>query len=195
MNPNLTPAHRLFIVLALLWLLYEFGFGLRPGKAGGEEGRRADRGSWILLTVSVTAGVLVSSVMARRFHWTAPYAGWGVDAIAISLILAAAGLRQWAMRALGAAFTSRVAVGQDQRLVKEGPYRYVRHPAYLGNVMGFVGIAVGQGSLPSGAVLLAFCIPPVLYRIQVEEKALRARLGKEWEEYSAKIPRLLPGIW
>ncbi|MCK6529128.1 isoprenylcysteine carboxylmethyltransferase family protein [Myxococcota bacterium] len=187
----MTPTHRAFIAVSLLWLVYELAFGLLPSRRGAGEGR-ADAGSWWWLTLSVTSGVLLSGAVARHTHVLAPSAAVATDLMGIALVAAGFALRARAMSELGRSFTTRVAVDRDQRVVDTGPYSRVRHPAYLGDLVAFAGIGLGQASAVSAALLWLLCVPPLLYRIRVEEAALGAVLGESWRAYAARTPALLP---
>lgn len=74
-----------------------------------------------------------------------------------------------------------------------GAYKYVRHPMYLGGIIGAFGLALLAGSLP-GAVY-SFVLALVLSHIaDAEEENLRARFGEEYVEYARKVPKLLPRV-
>ena len=77
-------------------------------------------------------------------------------------------------------------------LVTHGLYRCVRHPSYLGELMGFLGVAVAfhhplSSTLAFGLPLLGF-----LYRIALEERVLREHFGQEYARYAATTKRLIP---
>lgn len=72
-----------------------------------------------------------------------------------------------------------------------GPYRYVRNPLYLGNVL----LALGIGSVgpPVATVLVVALNTWFAYRlIFIEERFLRSANGAAYESYCAAVPRLLP---
>ena len=69
------------------------------------------------------------------------------------LVLFAAGLslRWYSVVYLGRLFTYDVAIAADHRVVDSGPYRYIRHPAYSGSLLTFVGLGVcGQCTVAAG---------------------------------------------
>jgi protein-S-isoprenylcysteine O-methyltransferase Ste14 len=79
-----------------------------------------------------------------------------------------------------------------QRLVVRGPYRYVRNPM----ITGVLSILVGEAALFGSPWLLAwwvlFLAINVVYFPLVEEPALRARFGDEYERYRRSVPRWIP---
>jgi phosphonate transport system substrate-binding protein len=70
------------------------------------------------------------------------------------VVLAAAGLvlRAWGMRTLGEAYSRTLRTTTAQRLVTTGPYRWVRHPGYLGSVSVWVGASLAFHSWLSAPV-------------------------------------------
>lgn len=94
-------------------------------------------------------------------------------------------------------YLSRVVEIQDEKghkVVTTGPYRYVRHPMYVGVILMFIAIPLALGSvygiIPGVLLIIVFLI-----RTSLEDKTLREELPG-YEEYSRKTKyRLLPGIW
>lgn len=81
---------------------------------------------------------------------------------------------------------------ENQKLVTWGPYRYVRHPSYLGYFLMFIGFFCLWPDLFTFFPWLAI---PGYYRITFdEEKLLIQRFGKEYVEYQEKTGRLIPGF-
>jgi protein-S-isoprenylcysteine O-methyltransferase Ste14 len=76
-----------------------------------------------------------------------------------------------------------------------GPYKYIRHPAYSGIILFFIGYGLSSSNLLS--IIIATILPTIalLYRIRIEEVALINGMGKEYEEYQEKTKKLIPGIW
>jgi protein-S-isoprenylcysteine O-methyltransferase Ste14 len=78
-------------------------------------------------------------------------------------------------------------------LVTRGPYRLVRHPLYLGELTAALGMVVGSdGRLLSGTFWV-ICLAFQLVRAHYEERTLRAEFP-EYESYSARTKRLIPGV-
>ncbi len=91
-------------------------------------------------------------------------------------------------------YTLRKAVFvPGNKLVIAGPFKFVRHPMYLGGITGALGLALFAGSAP-GAVY-SFVLALVLSHIaDAEEEELRARFGEEYDVYAGKVPKLLPRV-
>ena len=84
---------------------------------------------------------------------------------------------------------------EDQRLVQDGPYRFIRHPAYAGYLWISLGLAVGYSSLAGLAAALFVLLPSVIYRIRVEDKLLSEHFGAQFEDYAERRKRLIPKVW
>jgi protein-S-isoprenylcysteine O-methyltransferase Ste14 len=94
---------------------------------------------------------------------------------------------------LGRAFLGEVEPVTD-RLITTGPYRFVRHPLYLGMFVATIGLAVAFRSLWGMLIALAVFVPVGLYRAAQEEEALAQRFGEEWQAYARRTRFLLPRL-
>jgi methyltransferase len=89
------------------------------------------------------------------------------------LFLAAKCLKWWAILSLGPFWTFRVVVVPGVPLVAGGPYRWLRHPNYVGVMGELAGVALMTGALLSGVAGFVTFGWLVLRRISVEERAIR----------------------
>ena len=101
----------------------------------------------------------------------------------------------WARLLLaGALFPSGVGAeenGVPQRLVVEGPYRYVRNPLYDGDFCLIVGAALLTRSW--ALVLVAtFYLAQLALQLPLEERELRERFGAPYRRYCELVPRFVP---
>jgi protein-S-isoprenylcysteine O-methyltransferase Ste14 len=106
-----------------------------------------------------------------------------------AVFAAAVALRFHSIWCLRDMFSYMIEVRENHRLVRTGPYAFVRHPIHLAYFFESLGIAlVGGGSYvlaAPAAVLVA-----ILVRNPVEEKALHEQLGDEWESYAREVPAM-----
>ena len=103
----------------------------------------------------------------------------------ISLVLVAPGL--W-LRGYAAGY-----VRKNAELTRTGPYAYTRNPLYLGSMLIAFGFAVASGSWIIVVVLAGLFLAIYLPTIRSEEEFLRAHFPA-FDEYAAKVPRLLPRL-
>jgi protein-S-isoprenylcysteine O-methyltransferase Ste14 len=120
---------------------------------------------------------------------------WATFGLGLGVLATGEGLRVWAVTTLGRFFRREVTIVTGQTVVESGPYRFVRHPAYLGDLLIAFGIGLAWGSWVGAAVALGIAFVGHLPRIRVEEKTLREALGEPYERYASSHARLLPGVW
>ncbi|MEO8258912.1 MAG: isoprenylcysteine carboxylmethyltransferase family protein [Acidobacteriota bacterium] len=89
-----------------------------------------------------------------------------------ALFVASKALKWWAIHALGRAWTFRVIVVPGAPLVAGGPYRFVRHPNYVGVVGELVAVALMTGSRIGSPIAVVGFGLLMLKRIAVEQRAL-----------------------
>jgi protein-S-isoprenylcysteine O-methyltransferase Ste14 len=158
---------------------------------GTKQDRSTLRVLWIVIMVSVTAGVFVA------MNWRGGALPYGRMFEVAGVVLFAAGLifRWWAIVTLGRFFTVDVTIEKDHELVERGPFRVVRHPSYTGVLLAFVGFAL---TLRNWGAILVVLIPifvAFVRRMNVEEEALRGALGEKYVAYMRRTKRLLPGVY
>jgi protein-S-isoprenylcysteine O-methyltransferase len=198
---------RLSLLLGLIYLISEVLLSVtRRGhsKAGEKQDRSTLRVIWIVIIISIGAGVFVarSTLLQPRPAGTAgsnsifvlPYA----DVFAVAgVVLFAAGLllRWWAIITLGRFFTVDVVVEKDHEVVERGPFRLVRHPSYTGVLLAFVGWALTLGNWGAMLVVLVPIFAVFIHRMNVEEQALQRALGDRYVSYMRRTKRLVPGVY
>ncbi|MBW2056181.1 MAG: isoprenylcysteine carboxylmethyltransferase family protein [Deltaproteobacteria bacterium] len=88
----------------------------------------------------------------------------------------------------------RIQADRGHQVISKGPYSVIRHPGYLGEILGILATPLLLGSLwglvPAGAVSVLIGV-----RAYLEDTTLRREL-EGYEEYTQEVRyRLLPGIW
>ena len=153
-----------------------------------------DKGSLRILMLVVYGSVFAAIYSARQWpnvNFGNDYCYWvGLVTFVIGLVV-----RWTAIVWLGKFFTVNVAVAADHRVIDTGPYRYIRHPAYLGVLLAFLGLGL---CFANAAALFFFTLPPAaafLYRIHVEEDVLKAGLAQPYIQYMQRTKRLIPGVY
>ena len=90
--------------------------------------------------------------------------------------------------------TSRLQIVEGQQLVKDGLYKHIRHPLYLGEILRNFGI-VSIFSSGYGVLLVIVGTVFLLLRIKLEEEMLIEAFGPDYEDYKRKTKRLVPYIY
>jgi protein-S-isoprenylcysteine O-methyltransferase Ste14 len=154
-----------------------------------------DRGSLPLLRVAqVGSGAiaLIGSALAPDLRLADHV--WLTSTTGLVLVAVGTSLRVWAILALGGRFRRKVAIEKDHEVVRIGPYSLIRHPAYAGIILVFLGLAISLNNL-CGFALPLLSLPAYLWRIEAEEKALASVLGNLYQTYREKTWKLIPGLW
>jgi methyltransferase len=119
----------------------------------------------VVYPVAFLAMFVEGALRASPFSGTA-FAG-------AALFVAAKCLKWWAILSLGPFWTFRVIVVPGARLIAAGPYRWLRHPNYVGVMGEMVGAALMAGAPLAGAAGIATFGWLIVRRVSVEERALR----------------------
>ena len=108
------------------------------------------------------------------------------------LLILAALLRSWATSFLHSAVVHDSHL-HSEKLVAEGPYRYVRNPLYVGTMLQAVGIGFLASRL-GFAVLLVTGLIIHLRLIRREEAGLLQSQGESYRRYFEAVPQILPAL-
>ncbi len=113
----------------------------------------------------------------------------GVIILVLSLLFAI-----WARVVLGRNWSGAIQKVEGQRLVCNGPYKYIRNPIYTGIVCGFFGTFITFGTIAS---LVGFIIILFIYIIKIskEQKFLIEEFGEEYKKYITKSWALIPFVF
>lgn len=119
------------------------------------------------------------------------------DAIrVIGIILSLIGflMMNWSVTILGRQFSVDVTIQENHQLITTGPYKYIRHPRYLGIIVFLTGIPIVFLSwIP--LILDLILIILLLWRISDEEKLMLQEFQSDWEAYKKRTCALLPFIY
>lgn len=184
------PIATMLIIVLLSWACVEFYIGLSrsyEGKAPSPMLVKASRMIWPLF--------IIYSWLDFRNDWTRLRLPFWLYLLLISICIIALGVRLWAVVHLGKSFSYDVKSPEGGILVKTGPYRLIRHPAYLavcilgsfpglilGSILGFIG-------------MLVTTVSTVVYRTNAEEQLLEQEFGDHFIRYKRNTYRLFPFIF
>jgi protein-S-isoprenylcysteine O-methyltransferase Ste14 len=78
-------------------------------------------------------------------------------------------------------------VEKSREVTRSGPYRYTRHPLYLGSSIIGVGVAIASGSVLVAAIVIAYLAATITAAIRAEEAHLREKFGGEYDAYASRL--------
>ena len=137
----------------------------------------------------VFAGLL-NLLYVSPFHFQLPFAIY-MQILGLALTLAGYFIFLWSVIVRGRCAVSWEML-ENQKLVTWGPYRYVRHPSYLGYFLMFFGLFF---LWPNLFTLIPLSAIPGYYHVTFEEeKLLVQRFGTKYLEYQKKTGRFIPKL-
>ena len=183
-------------LLLPLWLglsIYGAWCDTRTSHSGGKrEIRRHRRILWVIFPI-LLAWFVVLPIADRRgigivnsevIRWL------GLGLFAASLLL-----RIESIRSQGKQFSMHVALQEGHRLATGGPYRWVRHPAYLSFIGMVLGISLVFGNVLLGLVMTVINTFWLSGRMRDEEMLMLEEFGEEFSRYRRKTRKLIPFVY
>ena len=167
---------------------------LLADRAGGLRQPGAKRWDIWLASIASLAfvAVMVVAGLDERWGWTGTISiGWHIAGILLSILGWVFFL--WAM-ATNPFFSESVRIQENHKVAQHGPYRLVRHPGYLGNLIGCLGQPLLFGSLWA-FILATLTIIAFVIRTALEDNTLKKELNG-YSDYAKQVRhRLVPGVW
>ena len=103
--------------------------------------------------------------------------------------------RLYAIKTLGRYFTVNVTIREGHKIIKQGLYKYLRHPSYTGSLLSFVGFGISLNNWVSFLIVMIPVTASFIRRMNIEERALTEQFGEEYITYKKQTWRLLPFIY
>lgn len=113
-----------------------------------------------------------------------PWTWLGLAPLTVGLAVA-----NWHARLFRRVGTNIDTFGEPDQLVRDGLFLRTRNPMYLGFVISLAGLAFILGSISPWALVVGFMLAAHCWYIPVEERAMAAKFGADYEEYRRRIPR------
>jgi protein-S-isoprenylcysteine O-methyltransferase Ste14 len=198
--PSSAVAAVILMVLYAIQSEIRFGQRARTMRTGA-----ADRKS--TLAVSLCAAVpIVGFVLAMKANssfatllprWFRGAVLPGAPVIAwVGVVFAACGiaLRLWAVLKLRERYTRTLFIQHEHAIERGGPYRWLRHPGYLGSLLVLNGIALASGNWITLLASLIATLAAYTYRIKVEDEMLVTAFGNPYAQYHREVSALIPTL-
>lgn len=151
------------------------------------------RGDWTLLA-TITTYFIVSLLMIFEFYATSTK-NFIFVLTGLAIFISALILRFLAIKCLKEQWSIHLTDDPEDKkpiLVKKGPYKYIRHPIYLGAILDLIGIAFITNAFFYLIIIFFVNTPLYIWRSLYEEKRNIKKFGKEYLIYKKEIPFMLP---
>lgn len=141
--------------------------------------------------------VLAQFALAGAIVLSTPWRAWPpppIGLLAVPLLLVGSGVAMWAWFTMGSQHLRIMPhPHREAKLLRHGPYRWIRHPMYTGLLLATLGCCLWSGSLTQvafwlGLVIVLFC------KTRIEEGLLSEKFA-EYEQYRQSAGRFSPKIW
>lgn len=187
----MTSVRIIWLLIGVLWMIAEIRLVRKVAKNSQDviDAERRSQG-WLWLSV---IGSISLALLFKSLAWLPiPIEYLSRQWLAIMLCASGLGLRYWAVVRLGRFFSTHVLIQHQHQLITDGPYRWIRHPAYTGLLLALAGAGLAMGDFL--ALLLLTLIPFIAFKIRIamEEKTMTKQFGQQYLVYSNKTYKLLP---
>lgn len=173
------------VIIYSLWLLSEFRVTVgEVDKSKVNEDRGTCEAYAIGRFLTMLCAIGFESLWDQSGAW-----------LPLGLVLFFSGMlfRGYAIHVLGKFYSHRVRTPNNDTIIADGPYRFLRHPAYAGMLVAHIGILILFFNWFLLVAFFAIFIPVLVRRIRVEESHLLTI--EKYRAFAATRARLAPGIW
>jgi len=175
-----------YILLLLGWIAWFLPFVLASRRHSRTPSRVDRRARW-----GIALQALGYALLWQGRFWLRTPAAWQVIVSGLCFVLAS--LLAWSgTHALGQHWRVDAGLNADHRLVRNGPYRIVRHPIYASMLWMAVGTGLLVAPWPLLVVSLVLVIVGIEIRVRVEDVLLETHFGAEFRAYKHDVAAYVP---
>lgn len=100
----------------------------------------------------------------------------------------------WSYKSLGESYSQDILIHKNHQLVTGGPFKFIRHPQYLGQILTDLGASLALLSYIVFPMVLFLEIPLIIMRAREEDRLLAKHFKEKFDNYRKKTGFLLPFI-
>lgn len=189
----MTSIRFLWLFISLAWLLFEIKL-ICSNQLDHDQMLMMENNSrrwlWLILLASFVLAMLMKNLAILPI----PIPYLPRQGLAIVLFVAGIGLRMTAINQLKHLFTTHVTIQHGHRLITNGAYRWVRHPAYSGVLLALFAAGLAMGDFIALLVLTLLPLLAFNRRIAIEETLLIQQFSTAYLDYSQRTKKLVPWL-
>lgn len=100
----------------------------------------------------------------------------------------------WSFKHLGKNYSQEIIIKKDHALVTTGPYKFIRHPQYLSQLLSDLGAGIALGGFIVVPIVLLLEIPLFILRARKEEEIMNDYFGEDFSNYRKQSGFIFPFI-
>ena len=117
-----------------------------------------------------------------------------IRAVGLCFFVLFSWIQVWAYRSLGKSYAQDIVILKDHKLITSGPFKFIRHPQYLSQILSDLGAGLALMSFLVVPVVLLLEIPLFVLRASAEDKMLSKYFEGEFSDYKKRSGFMLPFI-
>ena len=103
-------------------------------------------------------------------------------------------LQVWSYKTMGKNYSQEIIISKKQELITKGPYRFIRHPQYITQLLSDLGAGLALASFLVLPIVILIQVPLFILRAILEERLLLKRFPEEYKAYKKKTGFIIPFI-
>lgn len=185
-----TPQIWILVAIGLIGSIFQPDYNLIKDKSNSK-----DSGTEAQIIWSVYISQLFAVLEAGYLRFPDSVKWDMITTVSLIIMISGLMLRTWSIYTLGNYFTMHLAIQEDHKIISKGPYRYLRHPSYVGAFLTYLGTTVFLHSWFSMIIAAVILSMAWLRRMHYEEKLLIEKFGDEYISYCRTAKKAIPGLW
>lgn len=103
-------------------------------------------------------------------------------------------LHIWSYKFMGDTYSHEIAILKNHKLVTNGPFKFIRHPQYVGQILSDIGVSLALLSYIVLPLVILVEIPLLVLRAKMEEQLLAKHFGENFDNYKKKTGFFIPFV-
>lgn len=144
------------------------------------------------LIVTISTYLITSLLVIFQFYATSSK-NYYITGVGLAIFFGGLIFRWWAINTLKEQWSIHLNDSSDKnKLIKDGPYKYVRHPIYVGAILDLIGLALISNAYIYILVILCLNTPLYVWRSLYEEKINDLKFGADYQKYKEETSFMFP---